>query len=268
VDLTGKVKANFFIGRGRTGKTTLARWAYEGLAERGGTTIIAAADPVNRTLVNYLDGVAQPLSTDPLEVRDWLIVLLQHAMSEKLSVMVDLGGGDTSLIELLKVLPNLVTLMAEGGMEAVAIHVMGVAFLEAVEHATQKIGQPLSREQIEQVAHDLVREAKWAAAQSLSQENRRYLLNIALGAMAGVALCVALTIGASFYGRSETQGAIADMPSLLLNAHAVETWAKIIRNNNIQAVMDECKPQLDSSGRYACWIGLWTDAPNQPQAKW
>ena len=125
VDLAEKVKAIFFIGRGRTGKTTLARWAYEGLAERGGTAIIAAADPVNRTLVNYLDDVAQPPSTDPLEVRDWLLVLLQHAMSEKLSVMVDLGGGDTSLIELLKVLPNLVTLMAEGGMEAVAIHSLG-----------------------------------------------------------------------------------------------------------------------------------------------
>ena len=125
VDLTGKVKAVFFIGRGRTGKTTLARWAYEGLAERGGTAIIAAADPVNRTLANYLDGVAQPPSTDPLEVRDWLIVLLQHAMSEKLSVMVDLGGGDTSLIELLKVLPNLVAMMAEDGMEPVAIHAIG-----------------------------------------------------------------------------------------------------------------------------------------------
>ena len=141
-----------------------------------------------------------------------------------------------------------------------------VAFLEAVEQATQKIGQPLTREQIERVAHDLVREAKWAAAQSLSQENRRYLFHIALGALAGVALCVALTVGAYFYGRSKTQGAIADMPSLLLNAHQAETWAKIIRNNNIQAVMDECKPQLDSSGRNACWVGLWTDPPNQPHA--
>ena len=141
-----------------------------------------------------------------------------------------------------------------------------VAFLEAVEQATQKIGQPLMREQIKQVAHDLVREAKWAAAQSLSQENRRYLLDIALGAFAGVALCAALTIGAYFYGRSETQSAMAEIPSLL-NAHEAETWAKIIRNNNIQAVMDECKPQLDSSGRYACWVGLWTDPPKQPQAK-
>ena len=136
-----------------------------------------------------------------------------------------------------------------------------VAFLEAVEQATQKIGQPLTREQIEQVAHDLVREAKWAAAQSLSQENRRYLLDIALGAFAGMALCVALTIGAYFYGRSETQSAMVEIPSLL-NAHEAETWAKIIRNNNIQAVMDECKPQPDSSGRYACWVGLWTDPPN------
>ena len=101
----------------------------------------------------------------------------------------------------------------------------------------------------------------------LSQENRRYLLDIALGAFAGVALCVALTIGAYFYGRSETQSAMAEIPSLLLNAHEAETWAKIIRNNNIQAVMDECKPQLASSGRYACWVGLWTDPPKQPQAK-
>ena len=142
-----------------------------------------------------------------------------------------------------------------------------VAFLEAVEQATQEIGRPLTPEQIEQIAHGLVREAKWAAAQSLSQENRRYLLDIALGAFAGVALCVALTIGAYFYGRSETQIAMAEIPTLLLNAQEAETWTKIIRNNNIQAVMDECKPQLASNGRYACWVGLWTDPPKQPQAK-
>jgi len=142
-----------------------------------------------------------------------------------------------------------------------------VAFLEAVEEATRQVGNPLTKEQIEQIAHDLVREAKWAAAQSLSQENRRYLLDIALGAFAGVALCVALTIGAYFYGRSETQSGMAEIPTLLLNAHEAETWTRIIRNNDIQAVMDECKPQLASSGRYACWVGLWTDPPQQPQAK-
>jgi hypothetical protein len=141
------------------------------------------------------------------------------------------------------------------------------AFLEAIEEATRNVGNPLTKEQIEQVAHDLVREAKWSAAQSLAQENRRYLFDIALGAFAAVALCVVLIIGAYFYGRSETQSAIAEIPSLLLNAHEAETWAKIIRNNNIQAVMDQCNPQLASSGRYACWVGLWTDPPKQPPAK-
>jgi hypothetical protein len=141
-----------------------------------------------------------------------------------------------------------------------------VAFLEAVEQATQKIARPLTREQIQHIAHGLVREAKWSAAQSLAQENRRYLLDIALGAFAGVALCVALTLGAYFYGRSQTQSAISAIPSLL-NAHEAETWAKIVRNNNIEAVMDECKPQLASNGRYACWVGLWTDPPKQPQAE-
>ena len=140
------------------------------------------------------------------------------------------------------------------------------AFLEAVEEATRNVGNPLSKEQIEQVAYDLVREAKWSAAQSLAQENRRYLLDIALGAFTGVALCVALIIGAYFYGRSQTQSVMAEIQSLL-NAHEAETWAKIIRNNNIEAVIDSCKPQLDSSGRYACWVGLWTDPPKQPQAK-
>jgi hypothetical protein len=140
------------------------------------------------------------------------------------------------------------------------------AFLEAVEEATRNVGNPLTKEEIEQVAYDLVREAKWSAAQSLAQENRRYLLDIALGAFAAVALCAALTIGAYFYGRSQTQSAMAEIPSLL-NAHEAETWAKIIRNNDIQSVMDDCESQLDSSGRYACWVGLWTDPPKQPHVK-
>ena len=58
VDLNGKVKAVFFIGRGRTGKTTLARWAYEGLAERGGMAIIAAADPRSAATAGGVSGSA------------------------------------------------------------------------------------------------------------------------------------------------------------------------------------------------------------------
>jgi hypothetical protein len=125
VDLSGKPKALFFIGRGRIGKTHLLRWAAETSAERGADFIVSAADPTNRALVNYLDDVAQPPTTDPVEVRDWLLSLLQHAMSENVSLMIDLGGGDTSLTELLKVLPNLTELMEEGGLAPVALHLVG-----------------------------------------------------------------------------------------------------------------------------------------------
>ena len=125
VDLSGRRKVLFFIGRGRVGKTHLLRWAAETAAERGGDFIVSAADPTNRALVNYLDDVAQPPTTDPVEVRDWLLSLLQHAMSQNTSLMIDLGGGDTSLTELLRVLPNLTELMEEGGLEPVALHLVG-----------------------------------------------------------------------------------------------------------------------------------------------
>lgn len=125
VDLSGKPKALFFIGRGRVGKTHLLRWAAETVAERGGDFIVSAADPTNRVLVNYLDDVAQPPTTDPIEVRDWLLSLLQHVMSQNTSLMIDLGGGDTSLTELLKVLPNLAELLEEGGLVPVALHLVG-----------------------------------------------------------------------------------------------------------------------------------------------
>src|SRR6516164_9417096 len=74
VDLTGRRKVLFFIGRGRVGKTHLVRWAAETAAEQGGDFIVSAAAPTNRALV-YLDDVAQPLTTDPIEVRDWLLSL-------------------------------------------------------------------------------------------------------------------------------------------------------------------------------------------------
>src|ERR1700722_19675789 len=72
LDLSGKRKAWFFIGRGRIGKTTLARWAAEIMDERGGTALIAAADPTNRSLRSFLDNVAEPPSSDSNDVRDWL----------------------------------------------------------------------------------------------------------------------------------------------------------------------------------------------------
>src|SRR5690348_13192050 len=60
LDLAGKPKVWFTIGRGRIGKTTLLRWAAEMGEAQEGRVICAAADPVNRSLRVYLEGVAEP----------------------------------------------------------------------------------------------------------------------------------------------------------------------------------------------------------------
>jgi hypothetical protein len=125
IDLAGKSKCWFFIGRGRIGKTTHVRYVGETIGQRGASAIIAAADPVNRSLRAFLDDVAEPHSTDPKEVERWLIGLLQHIVDEKMNGLIDLGGGDTSLSGALLQMPDLVSIMTEGGVEPVAIHIVG-----------------------------------------------------------------------------------------------------------------------------------------------
>jgi hypothetical protein len=125
IDLSGKTKVWFFIGRGRIGKTTLTRWVAEVMDERGGTAVVAAADPINRSLRVFRDNVAEPESSDPGEVRDWLRDLLQYVMESKTSALIDLGGGSTSLSSLLHEMPDLAGVLSRGGVEPVAIHVVG-----------------------------------------------------------------------------------------------------------------------------------------------
>jgi hypothetical protein len=125
LDLSGKRKAWFFIGRGRIGKTTLARWAVEIMAQRGGSALIAAADPTHRRLRPFVDNVAEPQSSETGEVRDWLRDLLQHAMENDLNAIIDFGGGSTSLLDLLHELPDLADVLASGRIEPVAVHVIG-----------------------------------------------------------------------------------------------------------------------------------------------
>jgi hypothetical protein len=125
LDLSGKHKVWFMIGRGRIGKTTLTRWVAETMDSGGGAAVIAAADPVNRSLRVFLDNVAEPPSSDPDDVRDWLRDLLQYVLQERLNALIDLGGGSTSLSALLREMPNLAEVLADGGIEPVAVHVIG-----------------------------------------------------------------------------------------------------------------------------------------------
>ena len=125
VDLSDKPKAWLLIGPGRVGKTMLARFVAEMVANRGGQAIYAAADPQNRSLVQYLDDVAQPATNDAAATTRWLEQLIRHAMSEAISVVCDLGGGDTSLGRLLADMPDLATVMEAGGIAPVAVYILG-----------------------------------------------------------------------------------------------------------------------------------------------
>jgi hypothetical protein len=125
IDLSGKPKVWFVIGAGRTGKTTLTRFAAEIVTDRGGSPIYAAADPQNRSLANYIEGVAQPPTNDATATSRWLEELLHHAMDEKTSALIDLGGGDTSLHKLLVTVPDLAAELEGAGVAPVAVYLLG-----------------------------------------------------------------------------------------------------------------------------------------------
>jgi hypothetical protein len=125
VDLAGRPKVWFAIGPGRTGKTTILRWAAELTEQRGGQMIPAAADPQNRSLKGFIDGVAEPPTNDAAAVARWLEQLLRFVMEEKSSALIDLGGGDTSLGKLLAEMPDLAGTLEAEGVAPVAIYTLG-----------------------------------------------------------------------------------------------------------------------------------------------
>ena len=126
VDLSGKKKVIFFVGRGKTGKTTLIRWMSETALAGDGSFLMADMDPTNDTFSKYIEGVARPTEAgDPILALKWLDALLQHAMNTGMSVMVDLGGGDTTLRRLVAQLPDLVSMFDTAGFAVIVFYTVG-----------------------------------------------------------------------------------------------------------------------------------------------
>jgi hypothetical protein len=126
VDLSGKKKIVFWIGRGKTGKTTGIRWAAEAAILAGTTLLMADMDPTNDTFSKYIDNVARPPeASDPALSLKWLDKLLQHALEHRLSLLVDLGGGDTTLRRLVEQLPDLVEMAEAQGFAIVLFYTAG-----------------------------------------------------------------------------------------------------------------------------------------------
>jgi hypothetical protein len=125
LDLTGKSKVWFIIGRGKTGKTTLLRFAAEEAAAAERRVLLVDLDRANATLASYFQGVQRPPAGDEAGVTAWLEKLLTFIMTEKAAALIDLGGGDTTLRRLVSEVPDLVATLETAGVAAVAIYMLG-----------------------------------------------------------------------------------------------------------------------------------------------
>jgi hypothetical protein len=126
IDLSGKKKIIFWVGRGKTGKTTGIRWSAEAALADGRSLLMADMDPTNDTFSRYLENVARPPeASDPAASLKWLDRLLQHALQNGISLLVDLGGGDTTLRRLVTQLPDLVALFEAEGFAVVVFYTVG-----------------------------------------------------------------------------------------------------------------------------------------------
>lgn len=125
IDLAGKTKIVFAAGRGKTGKTTLLRWFAEMSAQRSGNVILADIDPSNASFSKYFADVARPETDNPAGVARWLQQLIEHCIEQKLSAIVDLGGGDTTLRTLATEMPSVATQIEASGLVPVMLYMLG-----------------------------------------------------------------------------------------------------------------------------------------------
>jgi hypothetical protein len=122
LDLSGVPPTWLLIGQGRAGKTTFARWAADRAATAGRDLTLAAVDPAQRTLAGFFDQVEQPDTSDPAQAAKWLGEALGGVMEAPSPLMVDLGGGDLSLLNLLDLMPDIAEAMEEAGAAPVAAY--------------------------------------------------------------------------------------------------------------------------------------------------
>jgi hypothetical protein len=125
IDLTGKPKLLFMVGRGGTGKTTLARWLGWRMAEQGRETLLAALDPQNRSLVGWFSGVAQPIDGGVYETSKFLKQLIDDRIAQRAGAILDFGGGDTSLTRLVESHRDVCDMLVDAGVEPVAVYTVG-----------------------------------------------------------------------------------------------------------------------------------------------
>ena len=112
------------LGRGGAGKSVaLAELTWRAQAQ-GREVIVADADARSRTLSGLFPDAIAPESEEMPDVAAFFTGLLNRMVKEKRSAVVDLGGGDRSLVEYGRDL-KLVEFCQRVGIEPVAIYCLG-----------------------------------------------------------------------------------------------------------------------------------------------
>lgn len=112
------------LGRGSSGKSTVLSEMVWRAEAQGRPVIVADGDARSKTLSGLFPGASSPASEEIADVKTWLSGLLNRSVKEKRSVVLDLGGGDRTLLEYGRDL-RLVEFCARRGIEPLAIYVLG-----------------------------------------------------------------------------------------------------------------------------------------------
>jgi hypothetical protein len=118
-------KVVFFIGRGRTGKTTNMRYLIRELERRDAGFAVLDVDATNPVLNQYVDFAHLPPSHDPDALIEWIADHIMSTIALNAHVLIDLGGGDTSLGHLLSNMPGFVQNVEDSGAGVLALCALG-----------------------------------------------------------------------------------------------------------------------------------------------
>lgn len=125
VDLGGRPKIILTAGRGKTGKTLFLRWLAESAQKADRPHLLADIDPTNATFSSYFENVSRPDTFNQTAVRDWLQEFIEYAIANRITAIIDLGGGDTVLRTIASEMPGFDTMIDEAGLSMAMFYLVG-----------------------------------------------------------------------------------------------------------------------------------------------
>ncbi|WOJ91749.1 hypothetical protein RZS28_18650 (plasmid) [Methylocapsa polymorpha] len=111
------------LGRGRSGKSLLARWLVERARSQRREVVVADADRITPSLSPYFQDALRLSGRSEPDVLAWFCAIGDRQIDERLSAVVDLGPGADTLDDLRKL--GCLSVLADAQIRQIAIHVVG-----------------------------------------------------------------------------------------------------------------------------------------------